>query len=110
MNNTEDTNRAGNDINAGVTSDVSHSNMDIEGMLCDNDLRDPLQILKLLKMKYCDNITIAQLNINSIRNKFDHRSIVQGYVDILIITEAKLDSTFPTSLFMIDGYTIPYRR
>ena len=48
MNNTEDTNRAVNDTNAGVTSDVSHSNMDIEGMLCDNtmlcDLRDPLQI------------------------------------------------------------------
>ena len=85
MNNTEDINRAVNATNEGVTSDVSHSNMDIEGMLCDNDLRDPLQILKLLKMKYCDNITIAQLYINSIRNKFDQlRSIVQGYVDILI--------------------------
>ena len=61
-------------------------------------------------MKYCDNITIAELNINSIRNKFDQlRSIVRGYVYILIITEAKLDSTFPTSQFMIDGYTIPYR-
>ena len=69
MNNTEDINIAVKDTNAGVTSDVSHNNMDIEGMLCDNDLRDPLQILKLLKMKYCDNITIALLNINSIRNK-----------------------------------------
>ena len=49
MNNTEDINRAVNDTNAGVTSDMSHSNMDIEGMLCDNDLRDPLQILKLVK-------------------------------------------------------------
>ena len=31
VNNTEDINRAVNDTNAGVTSDVSHSNMDIEG-------------------------------------------------------------------------------
>ena len=42
VNNTEDINRVVNDTNAGVTSDVSHSNMDIEGMICDNDLRDPL--------------------------------------------------------------------
>ena len=76
MNNTEDINRAVNDTNAGVTSDVSHG---IEGMLCDNDIWDPLQILKLSKMKYCGNITITQININSIRNKFDQlRSIVQG--------------------------------
>ena len=96
MNNTEDNNSAVNDTNAAVTSDVSHNNMDIRGMLCDNDLQDLLQILKLLKMKYCDNITIAQLNINSIRNKFDQlRSIVQGYVDILIITNWIVLSLLP---------------
>ena len=94
----------------GVISEVSDGNLDIEGMIFDKDLQDPSQILKSLKMKYYDNITIAQLNINSIRNKFDQLcSIVQGYVDILIITEAKLDSTFPTSQFLMDGYATPYR-
>ena len=53
---------------------------------------------------------IAQLNSNSLRNKFDQRvSVIQGNVDILVITETKLDETFPISQFMIDGYSIPYR-
>ena len=30
-------------------------------------------------------------------------------VDILIITETKLDNTFPVSQFHIDGYSKPYR-
>ena len=34
---------------------------------------------------------------------------VQGTVDILIVTETKFDSTFPTSPFVIDGYSEPYR-
>ena len=34
---------------------------------------------------------------------------VQGKVYILIVTENKLNSTFPTSQFMIDGYSEPYR-
>ena len=30
-------------------------------------------------------------------------------MDIIILIESKLDSTFPSSQFMIDGYTAPYR-
>ena len=33
----------------------------------------------------------------------------QDKVDILIVTETKLSSTFPTSQFMIDGYSEQYR-
>ena len=48
---------------------------------------------------------IAQLNINSMRNKFDKLvSIIQGSVDILVITETKLDTTFPVSQYIIDGF------
>ena len=53
---------------------------------------------------------IGNLNINSISNKFDQLKLfVQGKVDILVITETKLDSTFPTSQFLIEGYSEPYR-
>ena len=57
-----------------------------------------------------NRLIIRNLNINSISNKFDQLKLfVQGKVDILIVTETKLDSTFATSQFPIDGYSEPYR-
>lgn len=42
--------------------------------------------------------------------KFDELKLfAQGKADILIVTETKLNSTFCTSQFMIDGYREPYR-
>ena len=35
--------------------------------------------------------------------------IIQGSVDVLIITETKLDGDFPASQFRIEGYSPPYR-
>ena len=53
---------------------------------------------------------IGNLNINSLANKFEQLKIlIQGNVDILVVTETKLDSTFPTAQFLIDGYSKPYR-
>ena len=57
-----------------------------------------------------NRLLIGNLNINSISNKFDQlKLLVQGKVDILVITETKLDTTFPTSQFLIEGYSEPYR-
>ena len=53
---------------------------------------------------------VAHLNINSLRLKFD--SLVQkitGNVDILMISETKLDNSFPEGQFLIEGYSKPYR-
>ena len=53
---------------------------------------------------------IAQLNINSIRNKIDAlASIVPGGIDILVVTETKLDDTFTNALIKIKGYCDPFR-
>ena len=49
---------------------------------------------------------IAQLNINSLRNKFD--SLIQmlhNNLDILLISGTKSDFSFPTAQFQIEGYT-----
>ena len=47
-----------------------------------------------------NRIIIAHLNINSIRNKFEMLKEVTGNkIDILLISETKLDDTFPLSLF-----------
>ena len=57
-----------------------------------------------------NRLLIGNLNMNSISNKFDQLKLfVQDKVDILVITETKLDSTFPTSQFLIEGYSEPYR-
>ena len=50
------------------------------------------------------------MNINSIRNKFDFlKVIISNNVDILAIAETKLDNTFPTSQFILEGFHPPFR-
>ena len=45
---------------------------------------------------------IGHLNINSIRNKLEMVSMsVAQYVDTLMLSESKLDSTFPSVQFLI---------
>ena len=57
------------------------------------------------------NIIIAQLNINSLRNKFHSLvELVGGKVDVLVICETKLDQTFTKNTFHISGYKKPYRK
>ena len=52
----------------------------------------------------------VQLNIVSIRNKFESlREIVSTNVDILLICDTKLDSSFPRAQFHIHGFAEPYR-
>ena len=52
-----------------------------------------------------NNAIIGNLNINSLPNKFDElKVLVNGMLDVLIITETKLDDTFPVSQFHIDEF------
>ena len=45
------------------------------------------------------------------RNKFGTLiSLVTSDIDILMISERKIDESFPPSQFMIDGFSVPYRR
>ena len=67
-------------------------------------------LLRDISRKNMNRIKIAQLNINSIRNKFDLLipAVVRN-LDILLITKTKIDSSFPEAQFEIDGFTTPYR-
>ena len=61
-----------------------------------NPLLDPMQELEQIRQKNSNRLIVAQLNINSIRNKFDSLiEIVKENVDILLISETKIDSSFP---------------
>ena len=63
-----------------------------------------------LKKKNMHKIVVGQINVNSIRNKFDYlMAAVLGNIDILLITETKIDSTFPMNQFYLNGYNVPYR-
>ena len=57
-----------------------------------------------------NRVIIAHININSLANKFDQlKLLVQKNIDILIVGETKLDDTFPTNQFSINGFSKPYR-
>ena len=49
------------------------------------------------------------LNITSICNKFELLSEkVKGNIDVLMISETKVNHSFPIENFLIDGFSIPY--
>ena len=35
--------------------------------------------------------------------------MISGIIDILVITETKLNESFPEAQFFLEGYTMPYR-
>ena len=54
---------------------------------------------------------MAHLNINFLQNKFNPLvSLVQGNIDILIVSETKIDDSFTTNQFMIPDYSMPFRK
>ena len=55
-------------------------------------------------------IIIGYLNINSLRNKFDALEvIIKDNIDIFVVSETKLDESFPMGQFEIDGFSTPFR-
>ena len=67
-------------------------------------------VLTSLRKDNVDRLIFAHLNINSIRNKFDNLSqLIKGKTDVLLISETKIDDSFPKGQFLIDGFSGPYR-
>ena len=67
-------------------------------------------LLRCRRLKHPSKIHIAHLNINSLRNKFlQLTELVEKNLDVLLISETKLDSSFTTAQFVIDGYHTPFR-
>ena len=71
---------------------------------------DPKNILNDLKHKNADRPIIGQLNINSIASKFEPLvSLIKDNVDLLMVSETKVDDSFPRGQFEIEGYSSPIR-
>ena len=75
------------------------------------DKGHPYKNLKDMHTKCQENPVIAHLNRNSIRNKFCELKdlITSSSLDIVVLSETKIDNTFPISQFQIPGYKAPYR-
>ena len=70
-----------------------------------SDGETPYILLNDLRLKHLDRLIIGHLNINSIRNKFEAlKKIIKNNLDILIVSESKLDHTFPDKQFSMVGY------
>ena len=81
-----------------------------DNLLEENEI-DPAKFKKKLKIKNINHLVIGHLNINSLRGKFESlKTIIKDSIDVLVITESKIDQSFPSNMFDIDGYTIPFRR
>ena len=85
----------------------------------ENPLSDPIIIdentydfrgIKDLRNQNPFRVIIGHININSIRNKFEPLvSFINNNLDILMISETKIDETFADSQFLIDDFSVPYR-
>ena len=65
--------------------------------------------LKKLRIKNLNRVIISQINIISI-NKIELLSEADlGNIDILMVSETKIDMSFPTSQFIIQGFAAPSR-
>ena len=68
------------------------------------------EVLNDVREKNINRTIIGQLNINSIRNKFHFlESEASKHLGILLISETKIDVSFPSAQFLLDGFSRPYR-
>ena len=98
-------------VNSGAVSarDPDHVNISDKQDINDNDTL--LSSLKALKAKNTKKLVLGNLNINTINNKFEQlKYMIGNNIDVLIVTETKLDSSFPSGQFLIDGFAKPFRR
>ena len=69
-----------------------------------------LSVLDRVRLNNVDRSIIGHLNINSFRSKFEMlRETVQDKLDILLISETKVDPSFPSHQFAIEGFSSPFR-
>ena len=84
---------------------------DIDQSIVCNESTDSVSQLRKMKLKNPCNPSFAYINVNSICNKHAKLfTIVDSNIDILTIAEAKLDCSFQTAQFLVDGYKEPARK
>ena len=66
------------------------------------DTGNQMNALHEIRIKNASRLIIGHLNINSLRNKFEMlEEIIKDKIDIFLISETKLDSSFQSKQFVI---------
>ena len=70
---------------------------------------DAKTILESIHRENTNKLVFAHVNINSLRNKFELLvDQFKGNIDVLVISETKIDDNFPLENFLIGGLSKPY--
>ena len=73
--------------------------------------KSDLQMLHDLRLEYWKKLLRGYLNINSLRNNLhDLRLIIHVPIDYFVISETKLDNSFPNAQLTINNYDISANR
>ena len=65
--------------------------------------------IRTLKDIRVSRLIFGHLNINSLRNKFNFLcEQINGYIEIFMLSESKLNDSFPLGQFLIDGFHTPF--
>ena len=89
---------------------MSSLNETAKGSTLPDEAPDTTAILKDIKLNNINRLVVGHININSLSNKFESlKFLFKGNIDILVITETKLDESFPLQQFVVEGYAIPFR-
>ena len=76
-----------------------------------NEANSENNVLKNLRLKNSNKVIVGHININSLRTKFELLTeMVQDEVDLLMISQRKLDSSFTNAQFYMKSYSKPYMR
>ena len=68
-------------------------------------------ILKNVRLKHPKKVCLSHININFIRNKLDSLfEFTYGLVNLLAVSEIKLDNSFPTGQFNLKGFRTPLEK
>ena len=93
-------------FNSGISHNRNEHVLNVNPTADDNN---PKFILREMKLGNINRLVLGHININSLAGKFeDLKELIQQNIDVLVMTETKLDESFPIQQFVINGYTCPY--
>ena len=77
----------------------------------ENEQNDDIECeFNKLRSNNANNIIEIRLNINSLPGNFDQlKLLIMNQIGILSLTYTELDEIFPSSRFLADGFSRPFR-
>ena len=65
---------------------------------------EALNEVTFLRRKFTKNLFFGHLNVNCVRNNFELEFLIKDKLDVFLVNESKLDSSFPEAQFKIPRF------